>query len=71
MFLFHKFSIVLPTIFNQIVIYKIYTVHCIIYYIIQPGCDASEATGLEFVCFVAINPRVMSTNRVDLGFSVS
>ena len=31
------------------------------------GCGAAEATGLGFVCFVVINPRVLS-NRVDLGF---
>ena len=29
---------------------------------------AAEATGLGFVCFVVINPRVLSANRVDLGF---
>ena len=25
-------------------------------------------TGLGFVCFVVINPHVLSANRVDLGF---
>ena len=32
------------------------------------GCGAAEATGLGFVCFVVINPWVLSANRVDLGF---
>ena len=32
------------------------------------GCGAIEATGLGFVCFVAINPRVLSADRVDSGF---
>ena len=32
------------------------------------GCGATEATGLGFVCFVVINPCVLSANRVDLGF---
>ena len=32
------------------------------------GCGAVEATGLSFVCFVVINPRVFSANRVVLGF---
>ena len=31
------------------------------------GCGAAEATGLGFVCFVVINPRVLSTDRVDFG----
>ena len=31
-------------------------------------CSAAEATGLSFVCFVAINPRVLSANRVEFGF---
>ena len=31
------------------------------------GCGAAEATGLDFVCFIVINPCVLSTNRVDLG----
>ena len=31
-------------------------------------CVAAEATGLGFVCFVVINPRVLSANGVDLGF---
>ena len=31
------------------------------------GCGAAEATGMGFVCFVAINPCVLSANRVDLG----
>ena len=30
------------------------------------GCGAAKATGLGFVCYVVINPRV-SANRVDLG----
>ena len=34
------------------------------------GCGAAEATGLGFVCFVVINPRVLSANRVDLDFFV-
>ena len=33
-----------------------------------PPCGAAEATGLGFVCFVVINRRVLSANRVDLGF---
>ena len=32
------------------------------------GCGAVEATGLGFACFVVINPRVLSANRVDLDF---
>ena len=32
------------------------------------GCGVSEATGLGFVCFVVLNPRMLSANRVDLGF---
>ena len=32
------------------------------------GCGAAEATGLGFVCFIVINPCVLSANRVDLGF---
>ena len=32
------------------------------------GFGAAEATSLGFVCFVVINPRVFSANRVDLGF---
>ena len=31
------------------------------------GCGAAEATGLGFVCFVVMNPCVLSA-RVDLGF---
>ena len=31
------------------------------------GCGAAEATGLGFVCFVVINPCVLSANRVDFG----
>ena len=31
------------------------------------GCGAAEATGLGFVCFAIVNPRVLSANRVDLG----
>mgnify|MGYP003571761694 CR=1 FL=1 len=34
------------------------------------GYGAAEATGLGFVCFVAINPCVLLANRVDLGFFV-
>ena len=34
------------------------------------GCGAAEATGLGFVCFGVINPRVLSANRVDLAFVV-
>ena len=30
-------------------------------------CGAAEATGLGFVCFVVINPRVLSANRVYFG----
>ena len=37
-----------------------------IYANILHGCGAAEATG--FVCFVVINPCVLSANRVDLGF---
>ena len=29
------------------------------------GCGAAEVTGLSFVCFVVINPRMLSANRVD------
>ena len=32
------------------------------------GMRCCRATGLGFVCFVVINPRVLSANRVDLGF---
>ena len=28
------------------------------------GCGAAEATGLGFVCFVVINPCVLSANKV-------
>ena len=35
------------------------------------GYCSAEATGLGFVCFVVINPCVLSANRVDLGFFVS
>ena len=31
------------------------------------GCGASDATGLGFVCFVVINPRAPSANRVDFN----
>ena len=31
------------------------------------GSGAAEATGLGFVCFVVINFRVLSANRVDFG----
>ena len=32
------------------------------------GCGgAVEVTGLDFVCFVVINPRVLLANRVDFG----
>ena len=31
------------------------------------GCGAAEATGLGFVCFVVLNLRVLSANRVDFG----
>ena len=31
------------------------------------GFGAAEATGLGFVCFVVINPRVLLSNRVDFG----
>ena len=31
------------------------------------GCGAAEATGLGVVCFVVINLRVLSANRVDSG----
>ena len=30
-------------------------------------CGATEASGLGFVCFVVINPHVLSANRVDFG----
>ena len=43
----------------------------IIFYTVPPplslGSGAAEATGLGFVCFVVLNPRVLSANRVDLG----
>ena len=32
------------------------------------GMNATEVTCLCFVCFVGINLRVFSANRVDLGF---
>ena len=32
------------------------------------GCGAAEATGLGFVCFVVINPCVLSANRVFFWF---
>ena len=32
------------------------------------GCGAAEATGPGFVCFVVLNPHVLSANRVDFGF---
>ena len=32
------------------------------------GCGAAEVTGLGFVCFVVLNPRVLSANRVVLSF---
>ena len=28
------------------------------------GCGAAEATGLNFVCFVVINPRMQSTDLI-------
>ena len=31
---------------------------------------AAEATGLDFVCFVIINPRVSSANKVDFGLLI-
>ena len=31
------------------------------------GFGAVEATGLGFVCFVVVNPRVLSANRIDFG----
>ena len=31
----------------------------------------TQSTGLGFVCFVVLNPYVLSANRVDLGFFVS
>ena len=31
-------------------------------------CGAAEPIGLGVVCFVVINPCVLSANRVDLGF---
>ena len=35
------------------------------------GCGATEATCLGFVCFVFINPRVLSSaNRVDFGLII-
>ena len=32
------------------------------------GGGAAEATGMGFVCFIVINSRVLSANRVDLAF---
>ena len=32
---------------------------------LAPYCGAAEATSLGFVCFVVINPHVLSANRVD------
>ena len=34
-------------------------------------CGAEEVTGLGFICFVFVNPRVLSATKVDLGFFVS
>ena len=31
------------------------------------GYGAAEATGLGFVCFIVVNPCVLSANRVGLG----
>ena len=31
------------------------------------GCVAVEATDLVFVCFLVLNPRVLSANRVNFG----
>mgnify|MGYP003571725524 CR=1 FL=1 len=35
------------------------------------GCGDADATCLGFICFVVVNPYVLSANRVDLGFFVS
>ena len=32
------------------------------------GCGVAEATGLVFVCFIVINPCVLSADIIDLGF---
>ena len=37
----------------------------------RKGCGAAESTCLVFVCFVVINPRVLSANKVDLGLFLS
>ena len=37
------------------------------FYHLLMGCGATEATGLGFVCFVVINPHVLTANRVDFG----
>ena len=34
---------------------------------VEVGCGAAEATGPGFVCFVVINPCVLSANRVVFG----
>ena len=47
-------------------IYILYHPHPLVRW--SEGCGAAEATGLGFVCFVVLNPRVLSANRVDLGF---
>ena len=31
-------------------------------------CGAAEATGLDFVCFAVLSPRVLAADRVDSGF---
>ena len=36
--------------------------------LIYLGCIAAKATGLGFVCFVVLSTRVLSANRIDLGF---
>ena len=46
---------------------KVRSVATVLSYSPPPLC-AAEATGLGFVCFGVINPCVLSTNRVDLGF---
>ena len=32
------------------------------------GCGAAEVAGLGFVCFVVINPRVLTANKVGFLF---
>ena len=38
-------------------------------WIVRGGRSTADATGgLGFVCFIVVNPRVLTANRFDLGF---